>query len=186
MTLLHVAFSQFIDDCQTHEVTGADYAFAAELYSALNSQFYSHESRVEAIHKVMARHGLHFVTSKAGKKFTTDSHISVQGLPCAIADIKDDVGNTGADPYFQATLYYLESTRNLAARMASTSLPCMIIYFFGRFLPFFRFKNLSKSVFLHYRTVCWFCRSGMEFASGDPVFLHECHALPSEVRYRHG
>jgi hypothetical protein len=149
VTLLHVAFSQFLDDCQTHEVTGADYAFAAELYSAMsNSQLYSHKSRAGVIHEVMARHGLHFVTSKPGKNFTADSHISVQGLPCAIADIKDDVGNTRADPYLQATLYYLESTRNLAARMESTSLPCMIIYFFGRSLPIFRFKNHSRSVFL--------------------------------------
>ena len=77
----------------------------------------------------------------------TDGHISVNDRCCAIAHFRGEVGSTGVEPYNQASLYYLESTREHATKMGGSSLPCMIILLFGLFGLFLLKASLNHHIF---------------------------------------
>ncbi|KAF9219664.1 hypothetical protein BS17DRAFT_855176 [Gyrodon lividus] len=54
----------------------------------------------------------------------------------AVRDFKNEVGSTRAEPYAQASLYYLEATRRYAATMGHSALPCFILLLFGPYIAF--------------------------------------------------
>ncbi|KAL4063624.1 hypothetical protein V8B97DRAFT_2106049 [Scleroderma yunnanense] len=116
VTLLHTVSGQFLDDCNTHEITADD-----------NSPFYLDERiRTQAICDEFSKSNLHFVVGHV-----MEGHISVNRYRCVIALFNIEVDTTGADPYNQAISHYLESTRHYAATLWGPSLPCMIVLFLG-------------------------------------------------------
>ncbi|KAF9231109.1 hypothetical protein BU15DRAFT_56568 [Melanogaster broomeanus] len=137
-TLLHPAFGQFLDDCETHEITEKDNTFALELSVAMSAFYVDEAVRAQAVRNVFAkRGGIHFTRTKIEEtNYMTDGDISLNGHRFAIAEFKNEVGCTGAEPYAQASLYYLESTRRYAATMAHSVLPCFIVLVFGPYLAF--------------------------------------------------
>ncbi|KAF9235365.1 hypothetical protein BU15DRAFT_51454 [Melanogaster broomeanus] len=133
-TLLHAAFGQFLDDCERHEITAADNSFAQEL-SIVMSDFYVHENvRADTIRGVFSKWGLPFIVSHTSNGYVTDGDMSVNGCRYAIAEFKNEVGSTGAEPYCQANLYYLDATRKYATMMGCW--PCIIVLLFGPYLAF--------------------------------------------------
>ncbi|KAL4065048.1 hypothetical protein J3A83DRAFT_4263978 [Scleroderma citrinum] len=135
-TLLHPVFGQFLDDCETYDTTPDDNSFVLGLHIAM-SKFYSDEkSRAEAIRAEFSHWGLHLVVSKTPKGFETDGDMFMKGHRLAITEIKNEIGNGGAEPYSQVCLYYLESTRSFAEKMRGSCLPCMILLVFGPYIAF--------------------------------------------------
>ncbi|KAF9235326.1 hypothetical protein BU15DRAFT_89607 [Melanogaster broomeanus] len=137
-TLLHPVFGQFLDDCENHEIQWQDSRFAMELSAAMSAFYVDEAARAQAVRDVFAGcGGLHFTRTKIeDTDYMTDGDISLNGHRFAIAEFKNEVGCSGAEPYAQASLYYLESTRRHAATMAYSVLPCFIILLFGPYLAF--------------------------------------------------
>ncbi|KAH8927924.1 hypothetical protein BT69DRAFT_1307409 [Atractiella rhizophila] len=134
-TLLHSVFGRFLDECETHKVTADDSVFVLRLCSAM-SNFYSKENeRAQDIRNLFASSGIHLIPSSI-KNYDTDGDISVNGFRYAIAEFKNEIGSTGAEPYGQGCLYYLEGTRDYASDYHRSPLPCMLILLFGPYIAF--------------------------------------------------
>ena len=98
VTLLHPAFSQFLDDCETLQTTPKDNRFAVELHFAM-SEFHTREDkRAKVIGTVFSQMGLGF--GFFGN--VTDGLISENGRCCAIAQFRGEVGGTEIEPYNQS------------------------------------------------------------------------------------
>ena len=93
------------------------------------------DKRKEAVLKLFRKHGMDTKPTMIGK-FTTDGDLSIGEFRLLIAEFKNEVGSKGAEPFFQAILYYLEATRSLASEYHNSVLPCIIVVIFGSMLPF--------------------------------------------------
>ncbi|KAL4069158.1 hypothetical protein J3A83DRAFT_4535898 [Scleroderma citrinum] len=110
------------------------------------SAFYLDERiRTQAICDEFSKSNLYFVVG-----YVTERHISVNHYCCVIALFNIKVDTTGADPYNQAILHYLESMRRYAATMWGPSLPCMIILLLGPYIAFV--GTLSVGLPTHYHS----------------------------------
>ncbi|KAH8924552.1 hypothetical protein BT69DRAFT_1280429 [Atractiella rhizophila] len=134
-TLLHAVFGTFLDDCENHEVTKEDSDLTIELCSVMSDLYPNEDRRAHAIRRVFRTHGIHLVPSDINR-YRTDGDISGAGLRYAIAEFKNEIGKTGAEPYAQGILDYFESTRDHAVRLQHSSLPCMFILLFGPYISF--------------------------------------------------
>ncbi|KAG6327248.1 hypothetical protein ID866_11841, partial [Astraeus odoratus] len=92
-------------------------------------------ARTDAIHEAFSKENLQMETTRTLNGHATDGDMSVDGHCYVIAKM-NEVCSSNADPYYQAILYYLESTRSYAARLNSSSLPCIIVLFFGPYISF--------------------------------------------------
>ena len=141
VTLLHPIFGQFMDDCEKHSPTAEDYTLAAEL-TVVMRRFYSLEKQRQAeILKVFHNANIIINGSRIGD-YTTDGDLSVGLLRYLIAEMKNEIGSQGAEPYLQGILYHLESTRDQALQYLHSVLPCMIISLFGTLALFYFLKYL--------------------------------------------
>ncbi|KAI9462714.1 hypothetical protein HD554DRAFT_2195842 [Boletus coccyginus] len=132
VTLLHPVFPRFLDDCETHEVTADDNAFALELSHTMSKFYEGENTRAEEIRRLFERWGVCFTVSTTDHGFTTDGDLDVNDHRYAIVEIKNEITSSGADPYNQGILYYLEWTRDTAKTLENTCLPCMLILLFGQ------------------------------------------------------
>ena len=135
-TLLHPVFGQFLDDCDTLEITPEDNSLALRLHITMSGFCHNENERAKIVRDEFSNFGLHFVVSEIGNQFETDGDMHVKEHRYAITEIKNEVCSTGAEPYVQASLYYLESTRKFAGKMKRSSLPCMILLVVGLFTQF--------------------------------------------------
>ncbi|KAF9235048.1 hypothetical protein BU15DRAFT_51885 [Melanogaster broomeanus] len=133
-TLLHAAFGQFLDDCERHEITAADNSFAQELSIAMSDFYVDEKVRADTVRGVFSKWGLPFTVSHTLNGYVTDGEMSVNDYRYAIAEFKNEVGSTGAEPYCQANLYYLDATREYATMTGCW--PCIIVLLFGPYLAF--------------------------------------------------
>jgi hypothetical protein len=86
-------------------------------------------ARAAAICEVLTRNGIPLVTTTIeGTAYTTDGDLQHNRHRYLIAALKD----RAVDPSAQAAMYYLESTRKLALECPKSSLPCLLLYTFGR------------------------------------------------------
>ncbi|KAI0255336.1 hypothetical protein BJV78DRAFT_1179329 [Lactifluus subvellereus] len=137
VTLLHPIFGQFIDDCENNKPTAQDNALVLELSEAMSDFYPNEDDRARCIREVFASYDIHLVrTEIEGTRFETDGDISHEEFRYALAEIKNDFGFSGADPFAQAILYYLESTRKQAPVMLGSVLPCMIVVIIGPHMGF--------------------------------------------------
>ncbi|KAH7918819.1 hypothetical protein BV22DRAFT_1075898 [Leucogyrophana mollusca] len=137
VTLLHPVFGQFIDDCESHTVTMEDSAFLLRLSTAMSAFNSDVETRAQTIRDEFADWGLHFIRSNIeGTSYEIQGDMSVDGHRYAIAEFANEIGFEGADPYVQASLRYLESTRMHALEFPGSALPCFIILVFGPYIAF--------------------------------------------------
>ena len=91
--------------------------------------------RKETVLKLFRKHGMDAKPTMIGK-YTTDGDLSIGEFRLLIAEFKNEVGSKGAEPFFQAILYYLEATRNLASEYHNSVLPCIIVLIFGAIFHF--------------------------------------------------
>ncbi|KAG2362906.1 hypothetical protein BDR07DRAFT_1450949 [Suillus spraguei] len=141
-TLLHPVFGQFIDDCQTHTITGEDNNLVNELANAMSALHETEDIRAQAVKKVLAGYGLDFqLSSKVPRTaYVMDALISVtvrnNQHPCVIAEFKNEIGSSTSEPYMQAVTYYIESTRTFASKMSGFALLCFLFIVFGPYIVF--------------------------------------------------
>ncbi|KAL4078078.1 hypothetical protein J3A83DRAFT_1726331 [Scleroderma citrinum] len=135
-TLLHAAFGQFLDDCEMHEITADVNSLALGLHIKMSGFYPDEEARAKAICAEFSKWGLHFVISKTRDGYATQGDIFTKGYRFVIAEFMNEVCDTRADPYNQASLYYLDFTGHYAAKMHGSSLPCMVLLVFGPYIAF--------------------------------------------------
>ena len=86
--------------------------------------------RKETALKLFRKHGMDAKPTMIGK-FTADGDLSIGEFRLVIAEFKNEVGSKGAEPFFQAILYYLEATRSLVSEYHNSVLPCIFVLIFG-------------------------------------------------------
>ncbi|KAG1859460.1 hypothetical protein C8R48DRAFT_748604 [Suillus tomentosus] len=121
-TLLHPAFGQFIDDCQTHPTTEDDNNLVHELTNVILAFYENERKRVEVVSDVLARYqlGFHLNSKVQGMAYVMDADMSIDihnhCHPFVIAEFKNKATTSTSEPYIQALLYYLESMRIFTPR----------------------------------------------------------------------
>ncbi|EGO25017.1 hypothetical protein SERLADRAFT_438622, partial [Serpula lacrymans var. lacrymans S7.9] len=131
VTLLHPVFGQFLDDCQTIDVTADDNSFVEHLAIAMSALYENENGRLEAVDKVFQKYRFHFtITKTKTTAYITDADMQSQGHRYVIAEYKNETGNASAEPYFQAIGYYLEGTRDKAVKFSRSPLPCLLLAIF--------------------------------------------------------
>ncbi|KAG5653093.1 hypothetical protein H0H81_002318 [Sphagnurus paluster] len=151
LTLLHPVFGQFKDDCETLMPTREDNMLTLVLQGAM-SDFYANEAdRNDAVLDALETVGIMLKQSKIdGSDFKTDGDAVVGLHRFAIAVFNNEVTSSGADPYLQAIIYYLESTRNCAEATPHSVLPCLLMLVFE--LPFITSSRPSRNVLFPHPT----------------------------------
>jgi hypothetical protein len=143
LPLLHRVFGEFLDTCNSGNVTAEDHDFALNLSRAMSSFYGVEFSRAEKVRQIFEQYGLFFLRSKiSGTSYETDGDIALNGFRYALLEVKNEICSSGAEPYAQAALYYQEATREHAGKLAHSVLPCLIVLVFGlsRFLLLDRLK----------------------------------------------
>jgi hypothetical protein len=129
-TLLHPVFGKFIDDAENSIPTADDILFLRAFVVVMSNIYDQEHERKETVLKLFRKHGMDAKSTMIGK-FTTDGDVSIGEFRLLIAEFKNEVGSKGAEPFFQAILYYLEATRSLASEYHNSVLPCIIVLIFG-------------------------------------------------------
>jgi len=132
LELLHPVFGQFIDDCNTHEITPNDNTFTKKLKYAMADIYEDVAGRITVVDQMFRSYGINLsFSNKPG--YETVGDISVNGNCCLIAEFSNEITDrTSFEGYFQAALHYLESTREQAPRMTGSSLPCFLLAISGQ------------------------------------------------------
>ncbi len=134
-TLLHPVFGKFIDDAENSIPTADDVLFLHAFVAAMRDIYDEEHKRKETVLKLFRKHGMDAKPTMIGK-YTTDGDLSIGEFRLLMLEFKNEVGSKGAEPYFQAILYYLEATRSLASKHHNSVLPCIIVLIFGAMFPF--------------------------------------------------
>jgi hypothetical protein len=98
------------------------------------ADFHAEEDvRGVALRKVLKDWGIALVqTTIEGTLYRTDGDMQYNHHRYIIAELKNEVGSGTAEPNCQAASYYLESTRKSAPECPKSSLPCLLLYIFGK------------------------------------------------------
>ncbi|KAF8060635.1 hypothetical protein FPV67DRAFT_1631455 [Lyophyllum atratum] len=139
VTLLHPVFGQFKDDCEMLMPTREDNALVLKLQEVLSNFYNEAEGRAVAIRDAFKDVGVYLTrTLIDGTEFSTDGDtLDKSGNHrFNIAKFKLEVASHGAEPYLQASICYLESTREHAEQTLHSVLPCIIILIFGPHIYF--------------------------------------------------
>jgi hypothetical protein len=134
-TLLHPVFGKFIDDAENCIPTEDDVHFLRAFVAVMRDIYDEEFKRKETVLKLFRKHGMDAKPTMIGK-FTTDGDMAIGEFRLLIAEFKNEVGSKGAEPFFQAILYYLEATRSLASEYHNSVLPCIIVLIFGAIFHF--------------------------------------------------
>ncbi|KAG2029126.1 hypothetical protein BDR03DRAFT_881769 [Suillus americanus] len=144
LTLLYPAFSQFIDDSQscTYIPTEEDNNFIGKLAHVMSAMYENEGERSDAVSEVLAGYNLRlFLKRKVpGTAYEMDGDISIdvnnRRHPYLIVEFKNETANSKSEPYIQALMYYLQSTRPYAATLSGSTLPCLVLVIFGPTIVF--------------------------------------------------
>jgi hypothetical protein len=132
VTLLHPVFGRFVDDTENVEPTAADNRLVRDLAYVMSSFHDNETQRGDKIREVLTESGIHLVqTVVEGQQYRTDGDMQHAGYRYIIAEMKNEIGAKGAEPYAQASLYYLESTRKQALAHPGSVLPTLLVLVFG-------------------------------------------------------
>jgi hypothetical protein len=131
VTLLHPVFNEFIEDCDSYQLTREDHAFALDLAHAMSKVFQDDKERQKIFIDICQKHGLSFTSSQiAGTEFTTDGDMRCNSYLYCLGVMKNEAGSKGA--VFEAGLYYTAYLKHLdGAVQLNSSLPCLALYLIG-------------------------------------------------------
>jgi hypothetical protein len=132
IALLHPVFAQFVDDCQNHTPTADDNKLVLTLSTDMSEFFADEKSRAARFREILMEHGIMLAASEIeGSLCKTDGDIRWKGLCYLILEAKNELGGGGAEPLFEAILYYLKCMRKWSEKDARSRLPCLIMYLSG-------------------------------------------------------
>ncbi|KAF8079189.1 hypothetical protein FPV67DRAFT_1604454 [Lyophyllum atratum] len=137
VTLLHPVFGRFKDDCETYTPGKEDNALALELQKVMSDIYDDEDQRAKKVREVFGAVGIVLTRTKVGStKYETDGDTLSGPHRFNLSDFKNEVACSGAEPYFQAGLYYVESTRDHATKVPNSGLPCILVLVFGPYMSF--------------------------------------------------
>ncbi|KAG1717267.1 hypothetical protein EDB19DRAFT_1654461, partial [Suillus lakei] len=142
VTLLHPAFGQFIDDSQTHIATEEDNNFIGKLAHVMSALYENEGQRSDAVSEVFDGYHLRLRLNRKvqGTAYATDGDMSIdvndRRHPYVIVEFKNETANSNSEPYIQALMYYLQSTRTYAPTLSGSTLPCLLAVIFGPTIVF--------------------------------------------------
>ena len=132
ITLLHPVFGQFVDDRQNHTPTMDDNELVLSLSRAMSKFYVDEYARAAKFREILMEHGIMLAASEIeGSRCKTDSDLRWKGLCYIILEAKNELGGGGAEPLFEAMLYYLKSMRKRSEEDARARLPSLILYLSG-------------------------------------------------------
>ena len=127
--LLHSIFGKFIEDCENYEPNKMDHDSMLKLKMAMSHIYADETSHAKAICNIFELYRIYLWPTKIGNLETGGDMTSGQFITL-LAEFKNNVGWSGAEPYLQAMLYYLEFTWK---KFSQSVLPCLIMLVFGLF-----------------------------------------------------
>jgi hypothetical protein len=130
VALLHPAFGQFQDDCEKSIPAAEDFELLDSIVDVMTRVYDLEEDRQTEIMMAFYREHLPIIGSHIGQ-YCTDGDLKVDDFRYLLAELKNEIGSTNTEPYFQAIHYYLESTRKQAVEYSDSVLPCFVILMFG-------------------------------------------------------
>ncbi|KAG6374930.1 hypothetical protein JVT61DRAFT_3677 [Boletus reticuloceps] len=82
---------------------------------------------------VLKSHGilLKFSSQILNSRYVVDGDMSVGKYRYVIAEFKNEVGSAPAQPFLEAIVYYVESTRELALENPRSPLSCLLLVIYG-------------------------------------------------------
>lgn len=136
-TLLHPIFGAFMDDCENHEPTPDDNKLVMALSATMSGFFTDETGRASKFRELLRQHDIDLrATTIDGSNYTTDGDVQYKGFRYAIAEVKNEIGSTKAEPHMQVLSYYIHSTTSFSKEKPAFRFPCIAITLFGRFLVF--------------------------------------------------
>jgi hypothetical protein len=130
LSLLHPIFGEYVDDAENYVPTPDDVQFFLAFMQAMANIYKTENGRRDTLLSVFDDHNIPIKPTAIGN-YTTDGDLSIGRFRFLIAEFKNEIGSKAAEPYFQAILYFLEATRNLATQHLNSTLPCIIVLIFG-------------------------------------------------------
>jgi hypothetical protein len=132
ITLLHPIFNQLLSDCTSLVPSPRDNEFALKLSDAMSDFYASEDGRKHMFIRVCGEFDIPFAASEVvNTKFKTDGDQRFSSLLSCITEHKNDIGSTGAEPVFQAALYYTHQLKHSGDLSLATAFPCLGIYNVG-------------------------------------------------------
>ncbi|KAF9471860.1 hypothetical protein BDN70DRAFT_819476 [Pholiota conissans] len=135
LPLLHPVFGQFIQNSREIAPTPNDVKLVRALVEAMANIYVVEDDRRYMIWDVFDEGNIPIVESSMDA-FHADGDIVKHGFRSLIAGFIDEIGSSGPEPSFQATLQYFEATRQKAIAHTYSVLPCIILLFFGPYIAF--------------------------------------------------
>jgi hypothetical protein len=157
LSLLHPTFGEFIDDAENYVPTSDDAKFLLAFVKAMTDIYEVEDDRKKTLLTVFNDHKIHIKPTMIGR-FTTDGDLYTGKFRFLIGEFKNEIGSKAAEPFFQAILYFLEATRELATRHLKSVLPCIILLIFGSF----SFLIPALFCLILFRPLCRICRRCMD------------------------
>ena len=130
LSLLHPIFGEFVDDAENYVPTLNDGPFLLEFVEAMVDVYKAENERRETVLNIFRKYNMHINPTSIGE-YRTDGDLSSGKFRYLIFEFKNEIGATGAEPFFQGILYYLEGTRKFASQHRNSVLPCIIVLIFG-------------------------------------------------------
>jgi hypothetical protein len=130
LSLLHPVFGEFIDSAKNYVPTPDDVLFLLAFVQAMVNVHKVEDSRRDTVLTIFEKFKMYVRPTSIGK-FVTDGDLSSGKFRFLIFEFENEIGATGAEPFFQAILYYLEATRKFAGQHHDSVLPCIIVLIFG-------------------------------------------------------
>ncbi|KDR71093.1 hypothetical protein GALMADRAFT_144169 [Galerina marginata CBS 339.88] len=135
LSLLHPIFGEYADDAENHVPTPDDAQFLLAFVQAMADIHTMEDSRRKQIRNVFDDHNIPIKRTMIGR-FLTSGDLSFGEYRFLLANFKNEIGSQAAEPVFEATLQYLEATRNFATEHLNSVLPCIIVLIFGPYVAF--------------------------------------------------
>lgn len=160
-TLLHPVFGTFIDDCEKLAPTKTDNALVFALSDQMSKFFGNEMTRTAVFWDILEEHGIETTSD-----YTIGSDMPPGGYRYVIGRVKDEITSSGAEPYCQAILRYLQITQSSVFNYVHFRFPCILISVLGGHVSF------SAAV--------WGTRPNIQVLSTAlPLFWH-----PTDIRMR--
>jgi hypothetical protein len=135
--LLHLAFGQFTDDVQTYIATNKDNNFISKFAHVMSALYENEDQRLEAVSDVLNGYHihLHLNCKVQGTAYAIDRDMSINihnhYHSFVIVKVKNKTVTSNSEPYMQALMYYLQSTRTYAPTLSEYALLCFLVAIFG-------------------------------------------------------
>lgn len=132
VTLMHPVFGRFVDNCKESKTTHEDHEFVLNLSHAMSGFFNKEDDRADMFRQHLRQYcNVTFATKIRATNMQTDGYLETNGFFYVNTEAKNEIGQGGADPLIQSTIYYINFVREQVNQYSWSSLPCLHVYYAG-------------------------------------------------------